>query len=105
MKRLKLKKIDEMARIMPILSELERRNLLGGYHVVIETQRQASGSNSTWSTYTATAYDNCGSVVGTTTGYFLESTTNHDLETTAGSDTAIQAGTYTVSQNSNGVTN
>jgi hypothetical protein len=82
---------------MPVLSEEEQTNVVGGYHVVITVTRCGYGNNSTVSMFTATAYDNCGQVVGTPiSGYMLEPATNYDLATTAGSDTAISAGSYSV---------
>jgi hypothetical protein len=105
MKRKKLTKLsfEALEREMPVLTEQERRDTIGGYHVIITMNRYGYGTNATASTFTATAYDNCGNVVGTSiSGYMLEPATNYDLSTTSGSDTAIASGSYSIIKRNDG---
>ena len=85
---------------MRMLSKEEQSQFMGGDRVVVDVTRSYFGSQSTGSSYVATAYNNNGNVVSVITGYFLEPRYDPSLSRTAGSDTAIPDGRYNVSPSS-----
>ena len=98
MRKLRKLTLDELAKTMPVVKEIEQRNYVGGDYVIINVNRMPSVGNSTASTFTATAYDDFGNAVGQVSGYFLEPKVVPNLATTAGSDTAISPGSYSLSK-------
>lgn len=65
-------------------------------NVVINTNREWYGKNSTVSTFIATAYNEDGEKIDSMKGYFLEPHVNYDSARIANSDKAIMYGTYNV---------
>lgn len=64
--------------------------------VVVSTNRQHYGNNSTLSKFTATAYDKKGNNISSMNGYFLEPQVDHKEARTEGSNKAIPGGRYQV---------
>ena len=95
-RKLTRKSLDELAKVMPELSEDVQSSFIGGDTVKITVNRSFYGDYSTMSYFLATAYDDNGNVVSTMSGMFLEPTTDYDRCTSSGSDTAIKYGTYDV---------
>ena len=65
-------------------------------NVVINTNREWYGKNSTVSTFIATAYNEDGEKIDSMKGYFLEPHVNYDSAKIANSKKAIMYGTYNV---------
>ena len=96
MKKLTRATLNELAERMPVLSEIQQQEIIGGGTVRITVNRSFYGDNSTMSYFLATAYDDSGNVVSSLSGMFLEPTADYDRCTTSGSNTAISYGTYNV---------
>jgi putative uncharacterized protein VV1850 len=98
--KIKKQTLSELESAMRMLSKEEQSQFMGGDRVVVDVTRSYFGSQSTGSSYVATAYNNNGNVVSVITGYFLEPRYDPSLSRTAGSDTAIPDGRYNVSPSS-----
>lgn len=98
--KIKKQTLSELESAMRMLSREEQSQLMGGDRVEVDVTRSYFGSQSTGSSYVATAYDDNGNVVCVITGYFLEPLYDPSQSRTAGSDTAIPDGCYNVSPSS-----
>ena len=96
MKTIKRKSLDELAKVMPILSEKEQKELVGGDRVVITIVRTGYGNNSTFGHFVATAYDDKGQFIAAITGVTLERNTDMFLENIPNTGVAIAPGGYDV---------
>ena len=96
MKTIKRKNLDELAKVMPVLSEKEQREFVGGGTVVITVARTGLGENTTMGYFTATAYDDNGQFITSITGVSLEPVYDAPNANVGGSGTAIAPGTYQV---------
>lgn len=98
--KIKKQTLSELESAMRMLSKEEQSQLMGGDRVEVDVTRSYFGSQSTGSSYVATAYDNNGNAISVITGYFLEPRYDPSQSRTAGSDTAIPDGRYNVSPSS-----
>lgn len=96
MKSIRRKNLDELAKVMPVLSEKEQREFVGGGTVVIKITRSGYGENSTFGYFSAQAYDDNGQFITAITGVTLERNTDINLETVPNSGVAIAPDTYPV---------
>lgn len=96
MKKLTKSSLEDLAQVMPILSEKEQNLYVGGDRVEVIMTRTNYGVNSTTSTYEAIAYDDYGNVIGSISGVMLEPFFNDEEAEVSGSGSAIAEGTYNI---------
>ena len=106
MRKLTRESLAELAMRMPVLSENVQSFYVGGGTVTISVNRTGYGSDTTMSSFLATAYDDSGIIIDSLEGFFLEPAVDYGSCTpsgsmsgsynVAGSDTAIAPGTYNV---------
>ena len=105
-RKLTRESLTELAMRMPVLSEEVQSFYVGGGTVKISVNRTGYGSDTTMSSFLATAYDDSGTIIDSLEGFFLEPAVDYGSCTPSGfisglynvadSDTAIAPGTYNV---------
>ena len=96
MKKLTKGNLEDLAKVMPVLSEEEQKGYVGGNTVNVVMNRVNYGPNATLSSFTATSYDVDGKIIGEITGYMLEPSVSPEEAQISGSGAAISAGTYNI---------
>ncbi len=96
MKKLTKSSLEELAQVMPVLSEKEQSSYVAGDRVEVDMVRQGFANGSTLSMYVASAYDDKGNLLYSESGYMLEPLYREDLADVKDSGCAIPEGTYDV---------
>lgn len=100
MKKLTKSSLEELAQVMPVLSEQEQSLYVGGDRVEVLMTRTGFGVDATTSNFVATAYDDDGNIISSITGVMLEPVFHSGEADVTGSGTAIAEGTYDIVKSS-----